>query len=216
MLIRDVDLKFYTAKGYLAVAGGFVAIVLLTCLLGGLSNGGPVGVILGIFCVGGGGWLARKIARAISGDPLVSFPKMYREIFAHPPIQINYRLDVDDYLTAICYDGEFLYIIEKNKMVSLKWSDVRQWEWAIITPQKQITTGGSPGQAFQGFVNDSFANLAPTLKAMKNSGIRLTVKNLDHPQWFYNTGKDKNAEAVCRKWEEIFQQFNDGTLAIAR
>lgn len=141
---------------------------------------------------------------------------MYGELFAHTPIQINYQLDLDGYLTAICYDGQFLYIIEKNRMVTLKWSDVRQWEWAIITPQKQTTTGGTPSVAFQGFVNDAFANVAPALKAIKNSGIRLTIKNLDHPQWFYNTGRKKDAEAVCLKWEEIFHQFNDGTLTIAR
>ncbi|MFT8371705.1 MAG: hypothetical protein ABF641_11760 [Acetobacter sp.] len=212
MLTRDVNLKFDTTNGYLALSGVLIALFLLTSLLIGIGQACLLFFLPSFFFIFLVPWIAARIAKHIDGDILLSFPKMYKELFAHTPIQIDYRLDLYNYLTAICYDGEFLYIIEKNKMVSLKWSDVRQWDWAIITPQKQTTTGGSPGQAFQGFVNDSFANLAPALKAMQNSGIRLTVKNLDHPQWFYNTGSKKDAEVVCRKWEEIFHQFDDGVI----
>jgi signal transduction histidine kinase len=216
MTVRDVNLKFNTTKGYIAVFGGAVFIVLFLSLILGLREALPIGFFLLLFLMLAGEWLAIRIARHIEGDLLIAFPKMYGDLFTHHPVQINYQLDLDGYLTAICYDGTFLYIIEKNRMVTLKWSDVRQWEWAIITPQKQITTGNTPGTAFQGFVNDSFANVAPTVKAIKNSGIRLTIKNLNHPQWFYNTGRKKDAEAVCRRWEEIFHQFDDGTLTIAR
>lgn len=216
MLIRDVNLKFDTTKGYMVISGVLIAFFLLISLLIGMGQACLLFFLLSFFIALSMRWATAKITKCLDGDILIQFPKMYKELFAHTPIQINYRLDLDGYLTALCYDGEFLYIIEKNKMASLRWSDVRQWNWELITPQRQTTIGSTPGRALQGFVNDSLANAAPAYKALKDSGIRLTVKNLDHPQWFYNTGKEKNAEAVCRKWEEIFQQFNDGTLAIAR
>ncbi|GBQ31315.1 hypothetical protein AA12717_3724 [Gluconacetobacter sacchari DSM 12717] len=216
MNIRDVSLHFDRMTGVMMAYIGTFAICVIVCAVMGEYS-----LLLGYFLVTCltlfqiQAWLGKLIARRMFGDPMAAFPKMYGELFAHPPVQIDYRLDFDNYLTAICYDGEFLYIVDKNKMVTLKWSDVRSWSWEIIDPAVQVTTANTPGLAVQGAVNDAWANLGPRVNAIKSSGIRLTVKDVNHPQWFYNTGKDKKAEAVCRKWEEIFRQFSDGSLKIA-
>jgi hypothetical protein len=215
MVIREVNLRFDRSKGYIAVFVCSVVIFLFLGLVIGLKDSYPACLLFFLFLLVAGGRIARSIARRIDGDPVTSFPQMYGELFARPPVQINYRFDTEYYLTAICYDGEFLYIIEKNRMVTLKWSDVRQWEWVIVTPQKQTTMGSTPGLAVQGMMNDAIANAAPALKAVKDSGIRLSVKDINDPQWFFNTGNKSEAEAVCRKWAEIFQQFTDGAIKIA-
>lgn len=215
MVVKEVDLKFDRSKGYIAVFVFSIFIFLFLGIFIGLKDAYPACFLFFLFLLVAGGRTARSIARRLDGDPMTSFPQMYGKLFAHPPIQIDYRFDTDYYLTAICYDGEFLYIIEKNRMVTLKWTDVRKWEWTIITPQKQVTTGSTPGLAVQGMMNDAIANAVPALRAIKDSGIRLSVKDISRPQWFFNTGNKREAEVLCRKWAEIFEQFTDGTIKIA-
>ncbi|MFH7811308.1 MULTISPECIES: hypothetical protein [Acetobacter] len=159
--------------------------------------------------------IVNVLSRIIHGNPLTKFRAMYGDLFAHTPIKIDADLDADNYVNAICYDGEFLYVLQKNKMVTLKWSDVRRWEWSVYDPAKQTTSGFTPGVALQGMIQDTAANLSNAAKTAKENGISLAVKSLDHPVWFFCTGLGKPSISTCQKWEEIFRQFDDGTLAIA-
>lgn len=238
MVIRNVDLRLSNKPGYIVLLCFFLVGTFISCMMWPPAIDDRYGhqplanVALGFFLYLFFGvvlygllnvitfllphfLIVQGVSRMIEGSPLVKFRGMYGELFAHMPVQIDCCMDKDNYVNAICYDGEFLYVIEKNKMAALKWSDVRSWSWSVRQPDKQITTGSSPGIILNGMMQDGYANLATTARASKDSGFSITAKSLDHPHWFYNTGCVKGAEDTCRKWEEIFSRFNDGSLKIA-
>lgn len=231
MVIKDVDLHLSKKSAYIflglffLVASFIVGVFFATdgsnsfivrwmgCLVMGVMIYG----ILNVFTLTIlHGLIVHFLSRLIQGNPLTKFRSMYGDLFAHVPINIDSDLDADNYVNAICYDGEFLYVIQKNKMATLKWSDVRRWEWSVYDPAKQTTTGSTPGMALQGMAQDAVANFFNAAKTAKENGISLAVKSLDHPIWFFCTGLGKPSLATCQKWEEIFRQFDDGALTIAR
>ena len=231
MIIKDVDLHFGKKSAYISLVIIFFAVSFIAgfsvessrnsgfienwgfCLFSGVVIYG----VINLFSFAMPHFLiVHFLSRLIHGDPLIKFRAMYGDLFTHTPINIDSVLGVGNYVNAICYDGEFLYVIQKNKMVTLKWSDVRRWEWSVYDPAKQTTTGFTPGAALQGMIQDTAANLSNAAKTAAENGISLTVKSLDYPVWFFCTGLGKQPLSTCQKWEEIFRQFDDGTLAIAR
>ncbi|TWB05636.1 hypothetical protein [Gluconacetobacter diazotrophicus] len=231
MIIKDVDLHFGNKSAYISLLFIFFAVSFIAgfsiksspdtgfienwefCLFSGVVIYGVLNICSFTMIHG---LIIMFLSRIIHGDPIIKFRAMYGDLFAHTPINIDSVVGVDNYVNAICYDGEFLYVIQKNKMVTLKWSDVRRWEWSVYDPAKQTTTGFTPGAALQGMVQDAAANLSHAVKTATENGISLTVKSLDYPVWFFCAGLGKQPLSTCQKWEEIFRQFDDGTLAIAR
>lgn len=230
MIIKDVDLHLSKKSGYLFLGLFFLIASFISGLfvkesdlsfIGNwgffLFSGVVIYGVINLFSFAMPHFLiVHFLSRLIQGDPLIKLQAMYGDLFVHTPVSIDSVLGVGNYVNAICYDGEFLYIIQKNKMVTLKWSDVRRWEWSVYDPAKQTTTGFTPGAALQGMIQDTAANLSNAAKTAAENGISLTVKSLDYPVWFFCAGLGKQPLSTYQKWEEIFRQFDDGTLAIAR
>jgi len=117
------------------------------------------------------------------------------------------------YPCALGYDGKQILILDQGEYVFVNRSDMRSYGWRMHSPGVPATFhGGTFGQRTGAEWAENINVAQENAMKTNNSGFFVNCKSIDKPDWFIATGMGQ--ERVCKKWDEIFHQINDGTLPI--
>lgn len=117
------------------------------------------------------------------------------------------------YPCALGYDGKQILILDQGEYVFANKSDMRSYGWRMHSPGVPATFhGGTFGQRTGAEWAENINVAQENAMKTNNSGFFVNCKSIDKPDWFIATGMGQ--ERVCKKWDEIFHQINDGTLPI--
>jgi hypothetical protein len=110
--------------------------------------------------------------------------------------------------TGIACDGECILVMDQGEVALIPWADVRSWEWRL--------EGYNRTQAIGGILNPHTASIAlqnavDKQAAAVESGFFVRVADIDKPVWHFQSTDRRTLE----RWQEIFEQMNEGRLAAA-
>lgn len=149
---------------------------------------------------------SRVLAKQFNEKIALHFPKAINKNFLHA----NYNPGMDGSPCCIAYDGNHIIIMHQATYAILGWDDIRSWSYELGGAQKTI--GGHASQQGLQAVDDLVANA----RTAQNSGLTLTVSNIENPTWFFPTGYGSEAKKVCERWMEILKQIDEGSLHIEK
>ena len=108
--------------------------------------------------------------------------------------------------TGIAYSDGRLYIVDDGIAAELPWNKIRSWSWSIAGLNEFFTVGLSD---LTTSLSVNRRNIQQARAQIKSSGFFVTVQDIDKPEWRFKT----TDEAVCKRWQEIITQMNEGGLA---
>jgi hypothetical protein len=119
----------------------------------------------------------------------------------------GYFEDGKSQVDGIAYKDRVVHLMTRGKVYSVPYSQVRTWEWKIRTPETIEVHGvGMQATAAQASANDSNINAA--VRAFMQSGFFIQIADENNPMLQFHSSD----ESVLRKWQEIFNQIDEGKI----
>lgn len=112
----------------------------------------------------------------------------------------NARYSHHTYKSGIALDDQerVIHLLEGKVSKTYSYDDVRSWN-------TNIQTGG---EFYGGGLGGAIGTIQAGMNNMKNTGLFITVKDVEHPEWRINLCKPNHRDArkIHAKWMEILQQ----------
>jgi hypothetical protein len=119
----------------------------------------------------------------------------------------GYFEDGKSQVDGIAYKDRVVHLMTRGKVYSVPYSQVRTWEWKIRTPETvEVHGAGMQATAAQASANDSNINAA--VRAFMQSGFFIQIADENNPVLQFHSSD----EAVLRRWQEIFNQIDEGKI----
>ena len=120
------------------------------------------------------------------------------------PAQFQYPYYLDGTGYAIDINDKSIYLQDGNNHKIYNISQIRDVSWSISGHESMYYTGTSVGVG----INVGLQNRANKKHAYKDSGIFITVADIDHPKWQIRFSDEK----LLNRNMEILTQFMEGNL----
>ena len=104
--------------------------------------------------------------------------------------------------SAIAWDGEALYIMDRGEAARIPLPLVREWRWEV-TGAETLQTFGRVGAGMKLDVME--ANMNASAAAYGTSGMFVTVADVGKPVWQFSTME----KGVLERWSEVLRQVTD-------
>jgi len=115
--------------------------------------------------------------------------------------------------TGIAIKDDLLYVMQDGEIAQIPWGLIRSWEWRIegTSSARLIKQGVPAGVAAAIQLQANEANADASAAAYRDSGLFITVADIDRPIWQFRTVDEK----TLRRWDEILRQVKEGRLVSA-
>lgn len=111
--------------------------------------------------------------------------------------------------TGLATDGVMLYVLDAAQpgmAVAIPPDIIRAWRWDVNGYTESMVVGGTISQAIAGGLVASQQNEKAKIVAAANSGIRIELADVDHPEVFFQSTDEKE----LKQWSEIIRQLSAG------
>lgn len=180
-------------------------------------------LVQGLFYVVPSAWLMWVVAWAFGGNIIWPMrtaekllksmqPKWEEEFKTHTGVSdrvsvSGYFEDGKSQVDGIAYKDRVVHLMTRGKVYSVPYSQVRTWEWKIRTPETvEVHGAGMQATAAQASANNSNINAA--VRAFMQSGFFIHIADENNPMLQFHSSD----ESVMRKWQEIFNQIDEGKI----
>jgi hypothetical protein len=103
--------------------------------------------------------------------------------------------------TGVAYADGTVYMLDQGVGAKIPLADIRVWRWEIPGHDRVIGYGSERVAA-------ALHTAAAEAKARSNSGLFVSVKDVEHPEWHFRC----DDKAVLDRWHEILTQASEGKL----
>jgi hypothetical protein len=189
--------------GGIAVIGGVFV---------GLVAGAFLGPVIAMACASGGN---RSKIEELVADFKSDFEKITGTKLVYSDVGVAWH-GTTIKPSAIGFDGERVYIVQRGMLKTLTRDDIRSWQWRIEHGNFQPTVStvyvntithdvfhhrGDP-------IGDMVGAVQAGVAARENSGLYVKCRDIENPTWHFTTSNQK----ILEKWAEILQQFTHGEM----
>jgi hypothetical protein len=182
----------------------------------GFVAGAFLGPVIAMMCASGGN---RSKMEALVTDFRADFEKIAGAKMVYSDVGVAWH-GTTIKPSAIGFDGEKVYIVQKGMLKTLTRDDIRSWQWRIERGNFEPTVStvyvntvtndvfhhrGDP-------IGDVIGSAQARAVARENSGLFVKCRDIENPTWKFTSSNQK----ILEKWAEILHQFTHGEMQQAQ